>query len=254
MAEVDYHSIESLTEALKGQHAVVGALAGTAVPLQTTLIDASIRARVRHFIPSDYGVISVEPEARKLPVAANAVKIQDYLKDKAANGEISYSMVACGAMMEFVFNTPMLLDFDNHKASIYDGGNANLSATTYATIADAIAAILHDFDTWKNRVAYVHDTIISQNKALEMAKRVAPSEKWTEVAVETAPMMKDGTDGLKRGEFNMSNIVKILTAVAFNGQYEMAFKKTDNEALGLDFMSDDQLSNIIARRVRGESL
>lgn len=141
VAEVDYQSVESLTEALEDHHAVVGALAGAAVPLQTTLIDAAICAGVKHFIPSDYGVISVEPEARKLPIATNAVKIQEYLGDKAAKGEIGYSILACGAMMEWILNMPMLLDFDNHKVSIYDGGNANLSATTYGTIAAAVAAI-----------------------------------------------------------------------------------------------------------------
>ena len=250
VAEVDYKSIESLTEALTGQDAVVGTLASAAVPLQTNLIDAATRAGVKHFIPSDYGVITVEPEASKLPVAAQAVEIQNYLKKKAAKGEISYSILACGAMMEYILPTPMLLDFANHKAFIYDGGNATLSMTSYATCADAIAAILGDIEAWKNKIVYVHDVVISQNKVLEMAKKAAPSTTWTEVPVDTAPMMKDGMEALKKGEFNMSNFVKILTAAAFNGQYQMAFKNTDNEALGLGFMSDDHLFKVITERVQ----
>ena len=244
------NQFQSLVEALSGQDAVVGTLASAAVPLQTNLIDAAIRAGAKHFIFSDYGIITVEPEASKLPVAAQAMEIQNYLKEKAGKGEISYSILACGAMMGYILPTPMLLDFDNYKAFIYDGGRATLSMTSYATCAAAIAAILGDIEAWKNRIVYVHDVVISQNKVLEMAKKAAPSTTWTEVPVDTAPMMKDGMEALKKGEFNMSNFVKILTAAAFNGQYEMAFKKTDNEALGLGFMSDDHLFKVIAERVQ----
>ena len=59
-------------------------------------------------------------------------------------------------------------------------------------------------------------------------------------------------DQLKKREFNISNIVKPLIAVAFSNHYEMAFKATDSEALGLGFMSDEQRFKIISQRIRGE--
>ena len=254
VAEVDYDSVESLTKALEGQDSVVGALASAAVLLQKNLIEAAIKAGVKQFIPSDYGVISTEPETSKLPIASQAVEIQEYLKAKASDNDISYSIVACGAMLEYILATPLLLDFVNHKAFIYDGGNAELSATTYATCAAAVAAILRDPDIWDTKIVHIHDVVLTQNKALEMAKKASPTTTWTEIPVDTAPMMKDGMESLRKGEFNMSNFVKVLISAALSGKYKMAFAEPDNEALGLGFMSEDELFKLIAAKVQGEKL
>lgn len=96
--------------------------------------------------------------------------------------------------------------------------------------------------------------VISQNMVVELAKEADASATWTEVPVDAAPLMKSGMEGLRKGEFNMSNLLNVLTAVAFSGQYQMAFKETDNGALGLGSMSLDQLSTIIAQRNRGHRL
>src|SRR5690242_16544214 len=53
--EVDFTSVPSLTEALKGHFAVVSTLATIAVGSQDLLIDAAAAAGVTRFIPSEFG-------------------------------------------------------------------------------------------------------------------------------------------------------------------------------------------------------
>jgi uncharacterized protein YbjT (DUF2867 family) len=248
--EVDYNSVDDLIVALKGQDAVVATLPGAGAALQPALIDAAIKAGVKHFIPSDFGMISVNPNTRKLPLAASMVQIQDYLKAKAANDEINYSIIACGAMLDWITNTPMLLDFKSHHAPIYDGGNAAFSVSTYATIADAITAVFRDPETWKNKIVYIYDGSLSQNQIFEMAKKANPNVEWTESQVDTVPLMKAGMEAMARGEFGMDNIGKILTHVIFSGTYEMTFEANDMQNLGVGNKSDEELAKMIGGAVQ----
>ena len=52
---VDYASMESLTDALRGQDAVVSTLASVSLSAQFLMIDAAIAAGVKRFIPSEFG-------------------------------------------------------------------------------------------------------------------------------------------------------------------------------------------------------
>jgi uncharacterized protein YbjT (DUF2867 family) len=53
VVKVDYTNLESLTKALKGQDALVSAVASVAVPSQRMLIDAAVKAGVKRIIPSE---------------------------------------------------------------------------------------------------------------------------------------------------------------------------------------------------------
>lgn len=54
VAKVDYRNVESLTAALKGQDALVSAVASVAASGQRVLIDAAVEAGVKRIIPSEY--------------------------------------------------------------------------------------------------------------------------------------------------------------------------------------------------------
>ena len=77
--EVDYDSDDSLKSVLQGQDAVVSTLAMSAITNQKRIIDAAISAGVKHFIPAEFTVESRHPDARRLPLLASVIDIQDYL-------------------------------------------------------------------------------------------------------------------------------------------------------------------------------
>lgn len=57
MEKGDY-SLEWLTEALKGQDAVVLTIGSAVIPEQQTVIDAAINAGVKRILPSEFGGVS----------------------------------------------------------------------------------------------------------------------------------------------------------------------------------------------------
>ncbi len=62
--EVDYNSVESLANALRGQDVIVTTTSAEALSNQKPIIDAAIAAGVKRFIPSDFGSFTHDPEAQ----------------------------------------------------------------------------------------------------------------------------------------------------------------------------------------------
>ncbi|KAI9053484.1 hypothetical protein LZ554_002439 [Drepanopeziza brunnea f. sp. 'monogermtubi'] len=143
VVKVDYTSLESLTEALAGQDAVVSAVASQAVATQKVLIDAAVKAGVKRFLPSEFGVDLKNPKARALPVYAAKVEIEEYLDALAVKNDISYTLVYNGPFLDWALRNEMFLNFKERKAEIYDGGDQFFSTTRLSTVGKAVRGILH---------------------------------------------------------------------------------------------------------------
>jgi hypothetical protein len=138
--EVDF--IESLTAALDGQDAVVSAVGPMAIESQKVLIDSAVATGVKRFIPSEFGSRTTNLELKTFPFFSSVASIQQYLVDKAKTGTLSYTILACGAFLDFILKSPTLLNFENHMGTLIDEGNHRLSATWMAQVGKAVAGIL----------------------------------------------------------------------------------------------------------------
>jgi hypothetical protein len=47
-------------------------------------------------------------------------KIKQYLQEKAKGEKLTWTVLACGASLDSLFGGPVLLDFANHKATLFD--------------------------------------------------------------------------------------------------------------------------------------
>ena len=65
---VDYDSLASLEAALRGQDAVVSAMAFEAIHEQKNLVDAAANAGVRRIVPSEYGNDTLNPKLATVPI------------------------------------------------------------------------------------------------------------------------------------------------------------------------------------------
>lgn len=65
--QVDYDSVESLEEALRGQDALVSAMAFEAIDAQKNLVDAAANAGIKRMIPSEYGNDLMNPKLAAFP-------------------------------------------------------------------------------------------------------------------------------------------------------------------------------------------
>ena len=249
--EVNYDSPESITNALKGQDVLVNTAGSGAIAGQKPIIDAAIIAGVKRYVPADYGSFTTDPEAQKLAVMMPMTDIQNYLKSKAAEGKIEWTIFQTGAFLDMIVGL-MPLAFDAATKSIqwYDDGEAKFSTTTSATIGKAIAAALKKPEETRNRVVFVHDIVVTQKKLVELAKKyITAGPEWTETRVNSGEELQKTLDLLKSGEFNMMTAMVQLKAALLSGQYRAMYKETDNELLGLGDFSEEDLEKLLKAKL-----
>lgn len=101
---VDYQSVESLTSALDGQDAVVSTIATVAVGGQTTLVDAAISAKVRRFIPSEFGINTRIVGGTAIGnILQGKVKTLDYIISKSQeNPWFTWTGISSGIFFDWV--------------------------------------------------------------------------------------------------------------------------------------------------------
>lgn len=248
--EVDFNSVKSLTAALKGVDAVVSTVGGAAVDNQTVLIDAAIAAGVKRFIPSEFGNVTTNPKLEKFPIYSSTFNIRNYLQEKAAAGELSWTVLACGAFLDSVLNTPVLLDFQNHTVTLLDEGDNRISSTSLPVVGKAIAAILQNLDATQNRVIHVSEAILTQNLLIEFAKELRPDIKWRTSKEQTSVLLQESLEQFGAGDFTMPTIMKLLKGTALAGDtFGSAFDVTDNELLGIKELAPADLKELIAEKL-----
>lgn len=250
VVEVDFTSVESLTNALQGIDGVVSAVAGAAINDQGVLVDAAVAAGLKRFIPSEYGSCTTDPKLQTLPFYENVFKIRQGLQDKAAADKITWTVVAVGALKEFLFDQGIFLDFANHKARLFDEGDNRTSSTSMVNVGKAIAQVFQNFEATKNKVVRISEVIVTQNEVLRVAKEVRPTIDWQTSKIQTSALLKEGVDAARSGDYSMPIVYKIIGGSAMAGDtYGAAFDETDNELLGVQEMTKEDLRQLIESKL-----
>ncbi|OCT51033.1 nmrA-like family protein [Cladophialophora carrionii] len=160
---------DKLVAALKGQDVVISTITTFSVDQQQLLIDASVEARVRRFLPSEFGVDTSDPSIGKL-VPPTGVKNETvaYLKTKESSG-LSWTAVIVGAFFDWVFDQPGVLGWNLPEkcVTIFDGGDVEFEATNLAQIGRSVVAILERPEETANQYVYVNSFTTTQNKMLK---------------------------------------------------------------------------------------
>lgn len=254
IVEVDYDSDASLREAFIGQDAVVSTVAMSAISNQPRMIDAAIAAGVKLYIPAEYTVNSRDRNAQAQPMMASVVSIQQYLSSK--EGEISWFVVNCGALLEFVLDHPVLLDFDNCTARLWDGGEGAISLSDIPLLARAVAAALQQPDQVVDHRLKIHGGTITQNRALKLARKYSPHE-WKVESAKSQEAYSAATQRIVAGASGgqaelMADLMTAYAAATFgscDGHFEAAYADPDNERLGVDTFSHDEIEQAIRQRI-----
>lgn len=96
----DYTSVEELTVAFNGADAVISAV-NTMLVDQTPFIDAAVAAKVRRFIPSEFGADLSHPRTAGLPVFTAKARAREKLQVLADQGVIEWAAVANGMFLDW---------------------------------------------------------------------------------------------------------------------------------------------------------
>jgi NAD(P)-dependent dehydrogenase (short-subunit alcohol dehydrogenase family) len=255
VVEVDFSSRDSLVSALENIDGLVCTLGGGGIETQSTLVDAAVKAGVKRFIPSEFGSVTTCKDLENFPPYADMWKLKAKLRRHAEASELTWTVLAAGAYLDFVLKRDHFIDFTEHKVTLLDDGNNRTSITSMAKVGIAISSIFRHPDATQNRIVRVSEAIVTQNKLLGIARELRPETEWSTSKVPTSMLLQKGLEGLKGGEGgDHSNpaVYNIIIGTAMAGdKYGAAFDQTDNELLGVEPLTDEELREIVAERLSG---
>jgi hypothetical protein len=233
--EVDFASVSSLTNALKGQDALVSTVGIAGLQGQTLMVDASIAAGVSRFLPSEFGSDLDNAKVGALPVFGYKMAVKKYVEEKAReNLNFSYTNVRNGGFLDWGLEKSFLLDWASGKPRIYDSGDQLISVTTLATVAQAVVGVLLHPEETKNRVVRIHDINISQNRLLAAARKAAPNKILEPYHDSTEKIFKDASEKIAQGDFSLGVLYEQIICSLFGEGYDsLHASEADNKLLGV---------------------
>ncbi|KAL6809854.1 hypothetical protein V8C40DRAFT_284612 [Trichoderma camerunense] len=252
IVEVDYDSVPSLTAALQNHDVVIATLpVDTPIGSQDTLIDAAVAAGVSRFFPAEFGTDTDNAKCMKLPVFENKMHALEYLREKVAkHPNFSYTALCTGPFFDWGLEAGFLAHPKTHTATIYDDGNLPWSTTTLATISKAVVSLMSHLEETKNRHVYIHDAVVTQNKIIEIAKRI-DGKDWELTYVDSAAALEEAEVEYRKADSDYKKGLMPLLHISVLGKgYGGDFSgRLDNELLGIKLMSDEELGEVIAKSI-----
>ncbi|KAH7392617.1 hypothetical protein BKA66DRAFT_457889 [Pyrenochaeta sp. MPI-SDFR-AT-0127] len=233
VVKADYESVSSLKDAFQGQDVVISLVAGVAIGDQNKLIDASIAAGVKRFVPSEFGSNVPNKRTREIvPVFEGKFATVNYLKSKES--VISWTSIITGPFFDWGLKAGFHgFNAANKTVTLYDGGKGKFSTTNLYTIGLALVKSLEKPDLTKNQYVYVSSFVTTQLEILAAAEKIT-GEKWTVTDVSTKDHIKEGQEKLQKGDF--SGILNLLQGVTFSVEEDLGDLTPQglwNEKLGL---------------------
>ena len=245
VVEADFADLESLKVAFQGQDAVVSAVSDTAIHSQKLMIDAAIATGVKRFIPSNFGSNVTNPNARKLPVFAQKVEIEDYLIEKSKATQLTYSFMNTGGFTEYGIRNQIVMDFSKYQPVIFYDGETQFSTTSMPSIGDAVVGVLtHPMET-RNRPVYVSENFISQNLLLSLAEKIAPTKLWNPVHGDLDALLEASKERFAQGHHDLETMLPMLLKSILDPEFGAKFSENDNELLGIKPKTEDFLIELL---------
>ncbi|KAI1456248.1 NAD(P)-binding protein [Annulohypoxylon moriforme] len=247
---VDYSSQDSLVNALQGQNAVVATLAGTALDVQIPLIEASVKAGVKRFLPSDFGSDTFNPKTSALPGFTSKIAVHNALKKAAAESGLTWTAIVNGPFLDWGVAVEFLAKSKSKEVEYVDGGDQKYSVSNLATVGKGVVGVLKNLEATKNRPVYIQDAAISQKQLAGYLKKAVGADGWKETYTTSAEQLQQGQEELKKPQPNGFVIfVTGLKAAVWAEGYGGFFTKLDNDLLGIKQLTDAEVEEVVIKSV-----
>ncbi|KAI0121944.1 NAD(P)-binding protein [Daldinia grandis] len=246
--EVDYNSLDSLTEALQGQEAVVSTITTSSLSAQINLIEAAVKAGVKRFIPSEFGSDTFNAKATQLPCYKPKIEVQEVLKKAAAGSSLTWTAVLCGPFLDWAIRVGFFADVKNRTILLPDGGNNTTSSTTLPTVGKAVVGVLKNLEQTKNRQVYVQEATISLKQIGDILKKYTGAEGWTENVTSLDEELQKALEENKTA-YTPNVFISTLRVAMWGKDYGGNFQKLDNELLGIKQLSPAEVEAIVAKNI-----
>ncbi|KAJ6139996.1 hypothetical protein N7471_006482 [Penicillium samsonianum] len=243
---VDFTSVEDLSAAFAGQDAVIDTTFSPEVDTPLRLIEAAAKAGVYRFITSDFGLDPKLPGVHDIPVFGRKKVSYEAVKKQAADNRLTYTLVACGAFLDWGLSTGFAgLNFQEKTAWIFGDGNNVVPWTTLEDVGKATAnVLLHPHETL-NRPIYVHSVFMSQNQLFGAAKEALGNEGWTATYNDMEPLFQKALADLKSGNISDATFVVQIQYCLATKALAHPWERDDNALAGLEEWSQEKVKVLI---------
>lgn len=249
-----------LLSAFEKQDAIVSTIATFSVQQQISVIDAAIKAGIKRFIPSEYGIDTSLPHIIDfVPPAVAKQDVVKYLKTKESIG-LSWTAICVGGFFDWSFKYPGLMGWDlpARKATIWDSRDMEFEVTNIDQIGRAVAASLmpEHAEQTKNTYVYVNSFTVTQNMVLDSLERLT-GDKFKVVHAKADEISKLGLEKLKtpefvvqdHGNYALGSFEVIMTAICGYGGFNN-FSKTRGLWNGKLKLPEEDFEETMMRVVR----
>lgn len=239
----DTYPTDELVPAFTGQDVVVNCMTSLSVSDQFRMIDAAITAGVRRYVPSEYGLNNMRPDAQALNVVFHDKgKVQEYLRSKADQGVLEWMSISCGMWLKWSMVHEFLgMHVKEKRFVIWDSGEGLMSFTTEENTAAGLVRALQMPGETKNMNVLLSDFAISQKQLLEAIERIHGVGYATET-IESHAFIEEKQAAVRNG--HASATFSLIETGFVTGRYGGHLEKEGvimNMKLGLPKKSLDEV-------------
>jgi hypothetical protein len=214
-SSVDYDKPATLTEALKGQDALIITMSVHAPPDQSArLIQAAANAGVPWILPNEFGTNSNSEAAKDTMIGPPKIKDRELIEKL---GVSSWIGVACSFWYEYSLAGPALYGIDIAKKEVlwFDDGKQKIHTTTWPQVGRAVANLLSlpvkaddgdgknvTLDSYRNKFVYISSFTLSQRDMLDTIERVTGTTDadWNMSSTTAKERFADGRKRMMEGD------------------------------------------------------
>jgi uncharacterized protein YbjT (DUF2867 family) len=256
--KADY-TFESLKSIFAGKDAVVNLVGNTGLSEEKIMVDAAAAARVKWFIPSEFGHDTTNPMVTELlDLFQVKVQVVQYLRTKEKEG-LSWTSLLTGFFFDWGLPVGLLgYDLQSKKARIWDDGNNRVNLSTLRTIGLAIAQILTDptiREDVRNQYVRISSVSTTQNEITAALEHVSGS-KFELSHISSGEGKRIGQEKMAKGELSdkdpdydpsSGGLFLLLQYVAFGDQEFVNWEKPGPFYLPVKDDSSESVLDIVKR-------
>ena len=238
--KVDYSDTAALTKALAHQDVAISTIGGEGLASNfgEVLVQAAIDAKVKWFIPSEFGA-DIEDPSVNIPLLGAKLAVVNLLKKNQSR--IAYTFISTGPFLDWGFdNSFFAYDIKNRSVALYDEGKTAVSGATLPTIGKAVVGALGNPHLTQNERIYVADATFTQQEALALFEKYT-NTKWSVKKVVSADVRKEAEENFAKGNIAQAFGGFILSLI-YGGSPVTSFEgKIINKAIGVPTVPLDQI-------------
>lgn len=249
---VEAWTVEALTEALRGQDAVVVTFPLRNVDDHLRLAEAAAAAGVRRYFPADFGSVDARSETARalVPLFEKKETVRKKLTAlAAATPGFTFTSIVGGHFFDWGLREGFLHAFlDTKTADILGDGEQRSSLSTLARLGAAVVAVLRrgaDDAATANRVLFVQSFCVSQNALLAALER-ATASTWTVRRHETDAFVAEN-----KAKADQGDLAAVEDLVFVLGVLEGDWTQKPEFSMDLLGLQDEDLDTVVAAVVAG---